>query len=200
MNGIHNLQSSRRLLRTALATTALSALASVSNAYYDEIPPQTFARMCPTHVEGDREFNGNGPEVYTSLYLLYDPELGVELFAYMNQTETRGDRSEAELLTVRKIAPPRSDGEEYTHVWKPDTRGVYDWRPISDRIDLFSDRYEDGDTQPRTLHPTNFWLQEVTTNGDTQGNDIGSCTSDDAYLTVRTSIMYLGYLCSGDDC
>lgn len=190
--------SSRRFFAMTLAGAALSALASPSQAAFDQIPAASFERMCPTHEEGDREFNGNGPDVYTSLYLLYDAARGLELFAYMNQTETRGDRSEAELLIVQTLALPRTD--EYTHVWRPDSSGAYGWHRISASIDHFSDRYEDQDHRPRTLTGPTFWLAEVTTNGDTRGNDIGACTADDAYLTVRTQPLYLGYLCSSDRC
>ncbi len=174
-----------------LSVVALSAVASPGHAAYDEIPAASFERQCPTHEAGDREFNGNGPEVYTSLYLLYDHAFGIELFAYMNQKETRGDRSEAELLKVYTLALPRS--EKYTHVWMPDSSGSYRWQPISARIDHFDDLYEDHDHQPRTLEASRFWLAEVTTNGDTKGNDIGACTTDDAYLTVRTQPLYVGY-------
>lgn len=197
-------QNCRRYLPMALAWAASLTLASPSHAAYDQIPAFS-ERMCPTHEEGDREFNGNGPDVYTSLYLLYDPARGVELLAYMNQQETRGDLSEAELLEARTLALPRGGSEAYTHVWKPDSRGVYRWQPISASIDHFSDRYVDQDVRPRTLASgslgaSNFWLAEVTTNGDTRGNDIGACTADDAYLTVRTQVLYVGYLCSSGGC
>jgi hypothetical protein len=173
---------------------AVVGFATASQAAYDTVYSRSFNQLCPTMVGGDREYNGHGPEVTTQVALKKSgPRL--YLFAHMHQRETVADWSEA-LLERDILLSERTDGTTYTHVWAADVNGAYGWRSLTDNVlvESFHDYYVDTNHLVRRVSATGrSWLAEVATQGDTLGNDIGNCTSDDAYLSVRTNPIYVWY-------
>ena len=71
-------------------------VAETSYAEWVDLGTRTFARLCPEHIGGDREYAGHGPEVTARAQLFTqnsDSELHIDIF--MHQIETKSGWSEA---------------------------------------------------------------------------------------------------------
>ena len=155
----------------------LSLLAvEASYAEWVFVGPRSFQRLCPQHIGGDREYKGHGPEV-TIRSELYTQNAGRELYIDINmhQIETRSDWSEAQLSrNFRLYTAPF--GRVITTILNGD---------VSDHF------YVDTDHAVDRFFPSDNLVQEYRVIGDTKGNDIGNCTSDDAYLSVTLEPVWV---------
>lgn len=144
-------------------------VAETSHAEWVSLGTRTYARLCPEHINGDREYAGHGPEV-TARAHLYTANSESELYIdiHMHQIETKSDWSEAQLVRTFLIyrAPA---GRRITSIEN------------SDVSELF---YVDTDHALDRFFPADNLAQEFQIKGDTSGKDIGNCTSDDAYLSL----------------
>jgi hypothetical protein len=182
----------KALVLVGIVGTGLVGQVGVGHAAYDTVSAASYNRLCPRHIGGDREYNGHGPEVTTAVRL---ERLGgrLSLRAEMHQIETVADWSEAQLTKDIKLAE-RLDGTQYTHIWAPNSSGVWGWRSLPNGVyDSWNDFYVDTNHSLRTVYPPDWWLSRVASNGDTGGNDIGNCTADDAYLNVSHSTLYVWF-------
>ncbi len=144
-------------------------VAEASYAEWVDLGTRTFARLCPEHIGGDREYAGHGPEVNARAQLFtqnFDSELYIDIF--MHQIETKSDWSEA-LLSRTFFIYRAPAGRRITAIEN------------SDVSELF---YVDNDHAVDRFFPADNLVREFRINGDTDGNDIGNCTSDDAYLSL----------------
>jgi hypothetical protein len=136
-------------------------------------------RICPTHIRGDREYSSNGPTVDIQAWLYIDKQTSTTLYlyAYMHQIETKSDWSEAERTASYWIytAPP---GRRIGYVWNTQPDG-----PNNPPI-MSTQHYVDTDHAEDRFYPADALVKEFRAKGDTNGNDIGNCTWDDAYLSV----------------
>jgi hypothetical protein len=178
-NGIGRLSSRtlpQRYVRPLLGGLALLLLlVGTSHAQTRvHVGPHEFTRLCPTHVGGDREYSGNGPEVHAYARLAItgsDTELRACFF--MHQMETKHDWSEA-------LLDDKEDDECFLLYTAP--VGMRITRILNDtRSDI---RYIDSDHGLDKFFPTGNLVREFQIKGDTKGKDIGNCTADDAYLNV----------------
>jgi hypothetical protein len=140
-----------------------------SHAEWVDLGTRTYSRLCPEWIGGDREYAGHGPEVTARAQLFTansDTELYIDI--EMHQIETKSDWSEAQLSRPFLIyrAPA---GRRITSILN------------SDVSELF---YVDNDHALDRFFPADNLVREFQVMGDTGGNDIGNCTSDDAYLSV----------------
>lgn len=131
----------------------------------------SFSRLCPTHIGGDREFNGHGPDV-TATVSIAIRNSNTEIWAtiYLHAKETRSDWTEAEGQWNKKL-----------------------WTAPSGKkiVDITSDTYSetsyvdtDHDLDRPPVRGGNL-VRQFEIMGDTGGNDVGNCTSDDVYINVR---------------
>ncbi len=182
----------KTLLTASLLSISLLSAGS-ARADYDTVQASTYSQLCPKWVGGDREYNGHGPEVTTNITLRRS---GGQLIlgGNMHQRETVSDWSEAK-LNKDIVMSQRFDGKQYTHIWAPNSSGTFVWTPMPNGsfYDGWTDFYVDTNHSVRTVNSPKFWLLSTTTNGDTGGKDIGNCTSDDAYLTIRTKRIFVQY-------
>lgn len=152
---------------SVLLTCFLSA--GSAHAEWVDLGTRTYSRLCPEWIGGDREYAGHGPEVTASAYL-FTSNSGSDLNIAidMHQIETRSDWSEAQLSRTFLIyrAPL---GKTITAIQNSDASNIY---------------YVDNDHQVDRFFPPDNLVQEFRINGDTGGNDIGNCTTDDAYLSI----------------
>jgi hypothetical protein len=174
------------ILSTTLAACALVlAASSTSYALWTNIGTRTNTRLCPTHVGGDREYDGHGPDVdgFVELYTSSD---GRELWmhVYMHQLETRQDWSEA--IYDRHFRLHRASSGVITQVWSNGTS--YSLSSAGGPVTDFA--YTDTDHQVDWFYPGTF-IDRFAIKGDTGGNDIGNCTEDDAYLSVYTNALWV---------
>jgi hypothetical protein len=147
-----------------------------SQAAWVSLAPQSFTRLCPQHTGGDREYASHGPRVdawahvYTGLNLR-----DLVILLTMTQKETRSDWSRADLYKtfVPYTAPA---GQKIAYIYNaPSSRA---W-------------YTDTDHEVDLVYPTDNLVQSFAIKGDTWGNDIGNCTSDDAYLSVYFETIWV---------
>jgi hypothetical protein len=128
----------------------------------------SFYRLCPTWIGGDREYSSNGPSVYayTSLSIISGTQLYVKV--YMDQLETKSNWSHARFSRSYRLYTAPS-GRQIAYTWNASRSEIH---------------YVDTDHAEDVFYPTDTLVREFRIKGDTSGNDIGNCTSDDAYLTV----------------
>jgi hypothetical protein len=132
--------------------------------------PASITRLCPTHIGGDREFKGHGPDVKVDATIRTrnsDREIWVTL--HLHAKETRSDWTEAEGTWERKL-------------WTA---------PTGKRIaSIESDRFSEAsyrDTNHSLDRPSvrgGALVSKFEVMGDTGGNDVRNCTSDDVYMNV----------------
>ncbi len=143
---------------------------SVEAYYTHRINGAGATRLCPTHVGGDREFGGHGPDVWANANLAIESDgAWVSQKFYLRGLETRPDRTEAKkdwrfkLWTApqgHKIVEILSS--KHSDTYYRDTNHQLDYPPVNN-----------GNLVARF---------EI--NGDTNGNDVGNCTLDDMYMNV----------------
>jgi hypothetical protein len=131
--------------------------------------PTSITRLCPTHIGGDREFDGHGPDVTARATLSKrndNKEVWVTL--YLHAKETRSDWTEAEGTWERKL-------------WTaPAGKKI-----ISFETDISSEaNYRDTDHALDKPSVQGGLVEIFEIMGDTGGNDVGNCTSDDVYMNV----------------
>jgi hypothetical protein len=151
----------------ALALLLLVVGTSHAEWVYADTP--FYNQLCPTKIGGDREYSSNGPSVVAYASLEIDSGTHLYVHLYMDQLETESDWSRAR-LDQRFLLYTAPSGRRIAY---PST----DWVSIIHYVD--TDHAED------VFHPTDTLVREFRIKGDTSGNDIGNCTSDDAYLTVE---------------
>ena len=131
---------------------------------------RAYQRLCPDKVGGDREYVGHGPEVEARAWLSVVNGAELRINVFMHQRETKHDWSEALLNRDFSIytAPP---GRRITSI----------------RNNTVSETsYVDTDHEEDAFFPPDNLIEEFRIKGDTDGKDIGNCTSDDAYLSLVT--------------
>jgi hypothetical protein len=139
-------------------------------AYWYNLGYRSFTRLCPTHVAGDREFAGHGPDVYANAFVYTtghsDEQLAVSF--YLRERETRSDWSEASKSWAYLLYTAPS-GQSIWYIYNTQFSEV---------------TYTDTDHYLDWFYPADNLVSAFVIMGDTSGNDIGNCTADDAYLSV----------------
>lgn len=132
--------------------------------------PAPIARLCPDHVGGDRDFKGHGPEVdATASIELRNGDTEVWVRLSLHEKETRSDYTEALGNWDRKL---------YTvPVGKVITRVLSAMTSEAHYVD--TDHELDRPSVTGGALVSRFEIM-----GDTGGNDVANCTSDDAYMSV----------------
>ena len=132
--------------------------------------PPNLTRRCPVWINGDREFNGHGPRTNAYVQLFISGGTSLRAHVHYRVKETTSNWSEAvlnEYITLY-TAPA---GRTIAYI-NSDTYVSFNYTDTS-----------------HGLYHANFGPNEAAwrfiMNGDTPGNDIGNCTTDDAYLTVN---------------
>jgi len=132
--------------------------------------PGPYTRKCATHIGGDREYNGHGPDVQASAKLRVEnnnSEIWVDL--YLHQKETRSDWTEC-LGNWPELIYTAPSNWEIQNI-------------ITDMSSTTSYRDTDHDLDVPTVMGGRL-VNRFEIMGDTGGNDVGNCTDDDAYLNV----------------
>lgn len=132
--------------------------------------PGEITRLCPTHIGGDRDFNGNGPDVNIRTNLeIRNAKKEIWVQIYLHAKETKADWTEAKGKWDRKLwtAPA---GKIISRI-ESDMSSTASYRDTNHSLD-----------RPTVTGGTLVSSFEVM--GDTRGNDVGNCTSDDVYLNV----------------
>lgn len=135
----------------------------------ESFTPGPYTRLCPTHINGDREYKGHGPDVEASakLRIVNEKEIYVDL--YLHQKETRSNWTECLGNWSYLIFTVPTN-------WK--IKNI-----ITDVSSTTSYRDTDHDLDRPTVSGGNL-VNRFEIMGDTGGNDVGNCTSDDAYMNV----------------
>lgn len=131
--------------------------------------PGPFTRLCPTHIDGDREYNGHGPEVEASAMLRIVNEKEIYVDLYLHEKETRSDWTECLGNWSRRIYTAPSN-------WKIK-------RILTDLGSTTAYRDTDHDLDVPTITGGRL-VRKFEIMGDTGGNDVGNCTAGDAYMNV----------------
>jgi hypothetical protein len=150
------------------ALALLLLVVGTSHAEWHYAGEPSFYRLCPTKIGGDREYSSNGPSVDAFAYLDIDSGTHLYVRLYMDQLETKSDWSRA-----------RFDQRFWLYTAPAGRRIAYTFNHWESKW-----HYVDTDHAEDVFYPTDTLVREFRIKGDTSGNDIGNCTSDDAYLTV----------------
>jgi hypothetical protein len=150
------------------ALTLLLLVVGTSHADWNYAGTPSFYRLCPTKIGGDREYSSNGPSVYAYAYLYVVSGTHLYVRVYMDQLETKYDWSRTRL-----------NRSFWLYTAPSGRRIAYPWNDRKSEI-----HYVDTDHAEDVFYPPDTLVREFRIKGDTSGNDIGNCTSDDAYLTV----------------
>ena len=133
--------------------------------------PDAIRRLCPTHIGGDRDFNGHGPEVSASVRLRIENSREIWVQLDLNARETRPDHTEAEGRWADRLLFTAPAGEIIRSI-DSDMRSDANYTDTDHDVDAPS--VQGGNLASRFL-----------IRGDTGGNDVGNCTDDDVYMTVE---------------
>lgn len=136
----------------------------------EKFTPQAITRLCPTHIGGDREFDGHGPDVTARASLdvrSSNTEIWVTL--YLHAKETRDDWTEAE-------------GNWERHLWTAPP-GYSILNILTHQSSNANYRDTDHDLDRPSVQGGNL-VSRFEIMGDTGGNDVGNCTGDDVYMNV----------------
>ena len=133
-------------------------------------------RKCPVHTRGDREFAGNGPQVWADA-----------------RVQSGNGGAEIQLYTHLKAEETRSDWTTAEGSWTD--RLIYVPYPFRFRRFLTattsSIRYLDNDTTLDAPAISGSLVGRWLVQGDTGGNDVGNCTNDDVYMSLTLNdILY----------
>lgn len=142
------------------------------------IPDQLM--LCPYHVgSGDRDFKGHGPECSMSAGLSVDGQQ-IKRSMYLRCTETQADWTKGErtwpALPVYTIPAGCSFDAFLTDNYSSCT-------------------YTDTDHDLDLCSPSGGLVDQFWVNGDTGGNDVGNCTTDDTYMNVYFDTVGIRYSC-----
>jgi hypothetical protein len=185
-----------RIVPALAAAFAMTAFAGESLAVSQNAGSRTFLRLCPTHIGGDREFKGHGPEVDASVTLRRAAgNEQVVLDVYLHEIETTSDWSEAEYSRTHSLISAPS-GHPYSFIWAPNATGAFAWVSLNSNAPTYGSaiiNYTDTDHALDRFFNPQWWVSEIAIIGDTGGNDIGNCTTDDAYITVRLPAIWFWY-------
>lgn len=131
--------------------------------------PASITRLAPTHIGGDREFKGHGPDVVGRASLEIRNETEIWVVAYLHAKETQSDWTEAEGEWERKLwtAPV---GKKIVKI-ASDKSSETNYRDTDHELDRPSVR---GGDLVKTF--------EIM--GDTGGDDVGNNTADDVYMNL----------------
>ncbi|MEL6589513.1 MAG: hypothetical protein AAFQ87_06725 [Bacteroidota bacterium] len=134
-----------------------------------ELQPPNFLKKCPTHIGGDREFDGNGPNTTcrATLSIVNQDEVWVEI--YFHVKETKSDWTEARYRESFKLGNI-PNGFRFNR-YLSDTETIWTYTDTDHSVDTRS-------------YSSAHLVKEFRAKGDTGGNDVGNCTNDDAYLSV----------------
>ena len=184
-----------KVVAALAAALVLTAFGRTSEATAQNAGSRSFLRLCPSHVGGDREFKGHGPEVDANVTLrrAAGNEQAV-LDIYLHEIETMSDWSEAEYSRTHSLISAPT-GHPYSLIWAPDASGSFAWVPLGNTPTYGSAiiSYTDTDHALDRFFNPQWWVSEISIIGDTGGNDIGNCTTDDAYITVRLPAIWFWY-------
>ncbi len=135
----------------------------------ESFTPASHKNLCPTHTGGDKEFDGHGPEVesWAKLRNVNNKEIYADL--YLHEKETRSDWTECSgnWSFLIYTAPTGWKIEEI----------ITDIQSTTNYTD--TDHALDVPTVSGGRLVSKFEIM-----GDTGGNDVDHCTSDDAYMNV----------------
>jgi hypothetical protein len=145
-------------------------LVEASHAEWVDLGTRSYLGLCPDKVGGDREYAGHGPEVEARAWLSIANEAELRINVFMHQRETTSDWSEA-LLSRDFFVYRAPAGRRITSIWNDTVSEIF---------------YVDTDHEEDSFFPPDTLVEEFRIKGDTGGNDIGNCTSDDAYLSLLT--------------
>ncbi|MEZ4884075.1 MAG: PLAT/LH2 domain-containing protein [Chitinophagales bacterium] len=165
--------TSRPKTRWGNANQSSNSTPKPTSAYIERIEtftPYAIPHLCPKHVGGDREFGGNGPNVnaFARLQLSNDKKR-VEAVLYLHAKETKSDWTEARQTWTETI-------------WTAPSGFV-----ITDILSSAESKVSYTDTDHDIDHPDikgGNLVRIFEIMGDTNGNDVGNCTSDDVYMDV----------------
>jgi hypothetical protein len=184
-----------KIVPALAAAAALTAFGRTSEAVSQNAGSRSFLRLCPTQIGGDREFKGHGPEVDASVTLRRAAgNEQVVLDIYLHEIETMSDWTEAEYSRTHSLISAPA-GRPYSLIWAPDTNGSFAWVSLGNAPNYGSAfiTYTDTDHALDRFFNPQWWVSEIAIIGDTGGNDIGNCTTDDAYITVRMPAVWFWY-------
>ena len=133
--------------------------------------PSSITRQCPTHIGGDREFAGHGPNVDLISAEIERRNLDQEIWVVLklHVIETRSDWTEAEGTWNHRLWSAPS-GQKVNSI---DT----DLESNANYVDT------DHDLDRPTVRGGTL-VRRFEVMGDTGGNDVGNCTAGDVYLSV----------------
>lgn len=132
--------------------------------------PQTIKNLCPRHVRGDREFDGHGPDVNASVRLhLSSNRRNVMAIIKLSAAETMRDWTTARSTWTRKI-------------WTA-PEGCYISNILSSKYSKTYYRDHNHDIDYPRVRGGNL-VNKFRIMGDTRGNDVRNCTSDDVFMDV----------------
>lgn len=158
------------------------------------VSPRTYGPYCPSHIGGDREYNGHGPEVDASITLYRaNGNRDIRLSFFMHQIETVSNWSEAQLERDVRIATAPAN-TTYTAAFMP-LNGVWQWAPLgaASEIGVADINYTDTDHSADVFSNPAWFVGSVRIIGDTGGNDIGNCTNDDASFQATFPALAFWY-------
>jgi hypothetical protein len=146
----------------------------------DRFTPPASEKLCPDKIgNGDKDFNGHGPDVNASakLFIKNESELWVRISLHVKET--------------------RSDWTEARGTWEYSLWST----PIGDKITEYAPSgqstaaYKDDNHQlDRPSVEGSGLVQSFEIMGDTDGNDIGNCTNDDVYIQVFFNEVHVKYV------
>src|SRR5688572_21610239 len=145
----------------------------------DAFTPPPSEKFCPDRIAGDREFNGNGPDVSASAVLFTKNESELWVRISLHVIETKSDWSEA------------AGDWEYALWSGPIGATITDYAPTAPS----TAEYRDDNHQPdRPSVSGSGLVQRFEINGDTEDDDIGNCTNDDVYIQVHFGEIQVKYV------
>lgn len=137
--------------------------------------PSIPAKLCPSHIGGDREFDGNGPRVQTNAQIFIVNQKEIHVRVFLNAKETQSDWTEAEGEWTYKIFPT---------LVAPAPSNTYKITRILSSASS-SASYTDNDHSVDIPSVSGGLVSRFECIGDTGGNDVGNCNgNDDVNVTV----------------
>ncbi len=139
-----------------------------------EFRPRDFGPECPTHIGGDREFDGHGPNMTAQarIYIVNEKEIWAEIYYHVKETvsdwtEAKGEWSYKIWPTSQNPAPPN-----------------YKIRRILSSVSS-ARTHRDDDHSPDILSSSGL-VDNFICVGDTGGDDVGNCNgNNDANIKVQ---------------